>query len=100
MTEVERSESGDRAAELALVSEVAGALVGPLLPPEIATAFLQGVASVLHPEATAMFLLYDEVEKTFRSIAAKGPDAGDFADYRIDVLPNELHTLLMEQREA
>jgi signal transduction histidine kinase len=100
MSVAEHSPSEDRAAELALVSEVAGALVGPLLPPEIATAFLKGVAKVLHPEATAMFLLYDEHEKTFRSIAAEGPDAGDFADYAIDVLPHELHTLLMEQREA
>jgi hypothetical protein len=108
MAVAERVESGDlflseairRAAELALVSEVAGALVGPLLPPEIATAFLQGVSSVLHPEATAMFLLYDELKKTFHSIAAKGPDAGDFADYTIDVLPDELRTLLMDQREA
>jgi signal transduction histidine kinase len=89
-----------RAAELALVSVVAGALVGPLLPPEIATAFLRGVASVLRPEATAMFLLYDEDQKVFRSIAAEGPDAGDFFDYTIAVLPHELHTLLMDQREA
>ena len=90
----------ERAAELALVSVVAGALVGPLLPPEIATAFLRGVASVLRPEATAMFLLYEEDKKAFRSIAAEGPDAGDFLDYTIAVLPHELHTLLMDEREA
>ena len=101
-TQTKRAEAAlqARAAELAMVSEVAGALVGPLLPPEIATAFLRGVASVLHPEATAMFLLYDQDRKAFRSIAAEGPDAGDFLDYSIAVLPHELHTLLMDQREA
>jgi signal transduction histidine kinase len=101
-TQTKRAEAAlqARAAELALVSEVALALVGPLLPPEIATAFLRGVASVLRPEATAMFLLYDEDQKAFRSIAAEGPDAGDFLDYSMAVLPHELHTLLMDQREA
>lgn len=92
--------SDERAAELALVSQVAGALVGPLLPPEIATAFLGGVSSVLRPEATAMFLSYDQDQKVFSSIAAEGPDAGDFLDYTIAALPHELHTLLTDQREA
>ena len=88
-----------RAAEVALVTGVAEALVGPLLQPEIAAAFLLGVKSVLHPEATAMVVLYDEDKKTFNSIAVEGPDAGEFADYSIAVLPHELHTLLMVQRE-
>src|SRR5205823_6261419 len=62
-----------RGERLALVSEISGALSGPLPPAEIATKFLERISDIVTNQTTGAVFVYDEAAETFVGIAAHGP---------------------------
>lgn len=89
-----------RGEKLALVSDVSGALTGPLPPAEIATKFLEKIRKVVPEGSSTAVYLYDEAAESLVGLAADGPLAGDLDGSTIPstVLPEAMRTPLFKSR--
>ena len=87
--------------ELALVGRLSAGLSGPLDPPEVASAFLDGVKGLLPATAVATLLQYEETAESIRILAQQGaalprPDIS----YPIGALPLGMRTKLIGEHKA
>ena len=91
-----------RTGELALISDVAAALSGPLAPAEIAAEFLRRMRGALGEQATGVVVLYDSAADSFAAIGADGPRAQELRGKTCPakLLPPALHVKLLERREV
>jgi signal transduction histidine kinase len=87
--------------ELALVGRLSAGLSGPLTPPEVATAFLEGIKAVLPATAIATLLQYEETAEMIRILAQIGavlPRPG--ITYPVGALPPGMRTKLIGEHHS
>ena len=89
-----------RGEKLALVSDVSGALTGPLPPADIATKFLEKIRRVVPEGSSTAVFVYDEAAETLAGLAADGPLAADLdgSVVAISALPEPMRTPLLKGR--
>lgn len=89
-----------RGEKLALVSEVSGALSGPLPPAEIATKFLERIRRILPEQTTAAVFLYDEIAESLAGVAANGPLADELsrANVATAAIPQPIRLAILKGR--
>jgi GAF domain-containing protein len=89
-----------RGEKLALVSDVSGAMTGPLPPTDIATKFLQRIRKVVPDAMTAAVFLYDEATESLTGLAADGPltDELGHANVLTSMLPEAVRTPILKNR--
>jgi len=87
--------------ELALVGRLSAGLSGPLNPPEVASAFLDGVKDVLPATAIATLLQYEETAESIRILAQQGAvlPRSDIS-YPVGALPSGMRTRLIGEHTA
>ncbi len=89
-----------RGEKLALVSDVSGAMTGPLPPTDIATKFLQRIRKVVPDATTAAVFLYDEAAESLTGLAADGPLADELGGANVfnSMLPEAIRTPILKGR--
>ena len=100
--EAARAQADRDREELALVGRLSGSLSGPLLPSEVATRFLAGIADLLPPSVVATLLQYEEAAESITILAQQegasiAPPTG--LVYPVGALPPAMRARLIgEQR--
>jgi signal transduction histidine kinase len=96
LRETERSRE-----ELALVGRLSAGLSGPLNPPEVASAFLDGVKGLLPATAIATLMQYEETSESIRILAQQGAELprSDIS-YPVGALPSRMRTKMIGEHKS